>query len=254
MNMSIQQLLCAKPVKLMSFLILPLLSFSCSPYHIPSSVNTPILEERGDVNIGGNFGSFNNINLHSSVALGDHTAMIASGQVLKYNSDPDFDFGGSSGSDELVNRQYFGELGFGLYGKAKSLLVNGFAGLGRGKIDNDYYINDGNTLDSRVNGVYNKGFFQTTVMFHKERFNAGAVGKFNYLWTNDMDVEGEYWNNVDSHEMFFFHPGLFISFLSETVQINFQFLFTSDFEIDRNFRQHNDDIPYIFTAGINFHL
>jgi len=128
---------------------------ACAPVYVPNTAHTPMLEEQGEVQVGGYAGT-SGIDLQAAAALTDHVGAFA-----------DFSFGNQEGessdpaNDDDFHRHRFGEVGIGYFtgfGRAGHFEVYGGYGLGRAEAADEYDIFGPSIV--MATGRYNRFFVQ----------------------------------------------------------------------------------------------
>lgn len=119
-------------MKVAAFLAPLLLLSACAPVYTPNSVNTPLLQERGEVQVGGRVSPGSGGELQVAAALTDHVALMANGSA--------FWSSGEHREDKTFREHFLGEVGLGYFDRTKEWVgrdlqyeVFGGYGWGRGE-------------------------------------------------------------------------------------------------------------------------
>lgn len=139
------------------FLFLILLSFvfiQCQPIYYPNTVNTPMLTGKGDVNIGGHYGT-SGINLQGAVAISDHVGIMSNTSYL--------------GEGEDGESPFYTELGVGHFKKVG------------GKGIFEIYAGGG------LGNEYNRLFMQPSIGLHTNALDLSFATRFIALDTPKND-------------------------------------------------------------------
>lgn len=169
---------------------------SCVTLYKPNSINTPLLKEKGEANVGFALGITGNglANLQSSYAFSENAALMLNG--MYHSRSNDSVNSGATGNERL--NIFNGELGLGYFqnlGEAKKGLFQFYGGVGAGHASNKI-INYANA--PYVNANYANAFIQPGIAFTDKYFDfsfdvrANFVQMFNvngYLYT-----QFEWWN------------------------------------------------------------
>lgn len=129
----------------------------CAPVYVPNTINNPLLDEAGDVQVGG-YLSTNGYDAQGAVAVSDQVGVMANVSYAdwegeRYNNAPPIDF----------HRHLFGEVGVGYFTDFGRGRYDLYAGYGRGWAEvydtNLFAASDG----ERVRGRYSRLFVQPSI-------------------------------------------------------------------------------------------
>ncbi len=142
-------------VVLLAGFILVTLS-ACTPVYVPNAVQAPLLEERGDIRVGGYVGT-SGADLQVAGALTDHLGVSAAVLTGSYEDESE-----DAVRDE--NRRRFGEVGIGYFtdfGRVGRFEVYGGYGRGWAEATDEYRFLDNRTVTAT--GRYRRLFVQPTL-------------------------------------------------------------------------------------------
>lgn len=151
--MKMPTLSCTRILILFLGVSLPAL-MGCAPIYVPNTVHSPMLEEQGEVQVGGYLGS-SGIDVQAAVALSDHVGASADFSYANQEQDEDALFS----ADEHNHR--FGEVGVGYFTDLSAVArfeVYGGYGIGRAKARDDYEFITSGTVTAT--GRYDRFFLQ----------------------------------------------------------------------------------------------
>ena len=163
----------------------------CAPVYVPTAVNSPMLSNKGEVQIVVNAGT-SGIDPQLSVALSDHIGIMANGSFMDEKSDS---------SDDFHNHK-FGELGLGYYTKIGDKgRFEVFGGFGIGNLKTKVSSNSWWGTESDVR--YNKVFMQPAIGLTSKVFDFSFASRFvmvNYYQDAGADM-GFFWEPVFSFKV-----------------------------------------------------
>lgn len=175
-----------------------LLGLSSCNFYKPTVINAPVLEEKGEINVGVSVGSSSDFNLSYSAT--DHIAVIAKAGT-SYTQELSVDNGtGTEKIYEFNNNHYEGAIGY-YSSQDDDLFYNVFLGYAAGEAGS--FVDDATVgllfLDGGFQAQYSGLFLQTSV--HANLSNVafmGLVAKINSLkfsdfeYTFDPTINGRY--------------------------------------------------------------
>lgn len=130
----------------------------CAPLYVPNTVHSPMLEEQGEVQVGGYLGS-SGIDLQGAVAVSDHIGAAAGFSYADQDRDAEEEV-----DDPDLHRHRFGEMSLGYFTEVGQYgRVELYCGYGRGWAEarDDYEFFSSETITLR--GRYDRLFLQPAV-------------------------------------------------------------------------------------------
>lgn len=223
-------------------LILP----ACVPVYVPNTVHTPLLEEKGDLQVGGYVGA-SGVDLQAAAALTDHVGAFADFSIAT-ESDPVND--DEANNEDFDHRHRFGEVGIGYFaplGSRGHFEVYGGYGRGWAESSDEYpsIFGTGVTV-LRATGRYRRLFVQpgAGVDLGPLRLN-GAV---RVAHVNFYEFETRSSTVTENQSEFFLEPVVGASLGVNVVRLGAQI------GISRPFKHPNDVAfdyqPVIFSLGL----
>ncbi len=155
-------------IGIISILIANLFS-SCAPAYIPNVVNTPLLSNKGEVQVALNSAS-SGFDPQVAVALTDHIGIMVNGSFK--NSDSD--------SSDNFHKHNFGEIGIGRHRKFQNVgRIEIFGGYGYGDVDiRTTYNLFGSETSNITDVIYHRGFIQSSIGFTSDFFDISFTPRF----------------------------------------------------------------------------
>lgn len=195
-------------------LALPVLP-ACAPVYVPNTVHAPMLEERGDIQVGGYAGT-SGIDLQAAAALTDHVGAFA-----------DFSFGNQEGdaddpaNDDDFHRHRFGEVGIGYFtelGRVGHFEVYGGYGLGQAEAADEYqFISPGLVT---ATGRYTRFFVQPAVGVDVGPLRVNGAARL--VRVNFYEFETSSLTVSEDQTAFFVEPAVGLSLGTGTVRFGTQ--------------------------------
>lgn len=141
------------PVFILLLSVLLVMVTGCAPVYVPNAVHTPMLEERGDVQVGGRVGAFGGtrgLDLQAAYAVTDKVGVSA-----------DFSHGDEQPDDPDFHLHQFGEMGIGYFNDISSFAqFEVYGGYGRGQAESEDTYTFFTTETIRAKGRYDRLFLQ----------------------------------------------------------------------------------------------
>ncbi len=229
-----------RKMKKNQLLILLVIFFAgCAPVYVPNALNTPMFEEKGDINASF-YGGTSGTDFQLSYAVTDNILVLANGSFARRDSTDDTDF----------HEHTYGEAGVGFYsafGKnGRSETIIGY-GMGKASAEGDFsFIGLDKYL---ITGTYRRFFLQGNVGFGSEGFDGGLAIRASYLTFYDLKHGNE---DYDEEKMtgFFAEPVLFLragwKYVKLQTQIGFSYPFSKSTSLGYQ--------PFMFSFGVNVNL
>ncbi|RZK48427.1 MAG: hypothetical protein EOO99_09830 [Pedobacter sp.] len=233
--------------KFILFFSLVLLN-ACSSVYLPSVPNTPLLNEKGQLNAGVHGSLHNNYNFNAAYALGSHFAFVGNHNRMHIDRD----------SKDIKHRSV--ELGAGYFGKLggkQDQIMEFYAGFGRAKNERIFFEKDlhGSLIPFQTeNATYDKKFIQFNYSSQKQDnlklfnlsfdLNFGTAFRLNFVKTDDLILNGIKQANEDN---VFIEP-IFFTTLGLNENLKIQYTNGSNFGLkSRDFLNANNSI---FSLGL----
>lgn len=210
------------------------LLYSCSPEYIPNMANTPMFDEKGEVqaNLAA---SVSGTEIQAAYALTDNIGVMANSSFLNETSDTTDDFHKHSIFEFGVG--YFNS--FSEYGRFEV-----YGGYGKGKVE---AYNEDLTFDEKISdATFSKMFIQPSVGMKTTYFD-GNIGARMALVKVDYKQEIE---EADENFHAFFEPVVTgrvgIKNVKLVSQLGYSFPVGGEYVFDTQ--------PFIFSIGLHFRL
>jgi hypothetical protein len=221
------------PVKIIRAGLILLLVSSCSPEYIPNMTNTPMFEEKGELQSNLAVG-VSGTDLQLAYALTDKIGIMGNGSFYDETSD----------TTEEFHKHNLYELGVGYYDQVgNNLGYEIYAGMGTGKIKGY----DENRLDSPVSDAsLLKFFIQPSAGFKSDVFDLNLATRWALLRTDY--TEGSVERDVALQP--FFEPVL-------TGRLGFRYIkLVSQAGVSLPLKNNPsfDYQPFIFNVGLHFNV
>lgn len=159
---------------------------SCAPVYIPNVINTPLLSEKGNVNININTG-VSGIDPQVAVAVTDNIGVMLNGSFANRTSDSSANF----------HQHNFLELAGGYYTKLGDQgRFEAFGGYGMGNIKTEYY---NNLWHSFANVNSQRIFVQPAIGATTDMFDGSFATRFVFVYLTQDNIQ---------RNSFFFEPVL----------------------------------------------
>ena len=197
---------------LVSIVFVVLMSSCVPPVYIPNSLNTPLLKEKGETNIGYSQ-SFAGHDIQISYAISNNIGFMANGTYF------------SNVRLEKYRKHKFAELGIGYFSHSNKYFVGEIyigAGLGTNLIKEEIFdlLDPGEEVDVSAN--YIRIFFQPTFGGYTEIFEGGFSLRMCYI-----DFYEIHHSNIDfPKEKILFEPVVFMRFGPPVFKLQTQFGFS----------------------------
>lgn len=173
------------PVVTLLLGVLLLMVTGCAPVYVPNAVHTPMLEERGDVQVGGGLGAFGGLtgfDLQAAYAVTDNVGVSA-----------DFAHGQEQESDPDFHRHRFGEVGVGYFNDISSVAqFEVYGGYGRGQAESEDTYTFITTETIRAKGRYDRIFVQPALQVQGgplHLYGAARLVRVNFHEFGSTDTE-----------------------------------------------------------------
>ena len=214
---------------------------SCAPIYMPTSPNTPMLTEKGDVKLELN-SSTSGLEIKGSFALTDN--YVVTGLISAGSGDADDDT-----VDNSIHR--YMEAGFGhSYRPAHYLVIETIAGsgLGYGKGEGRITIGE-STSTFMAEGTYIKPFLQNNIALQTDAIDFGFVNRLSVIQFGSIKrVWGDEEMNNSPSTPLFWEPTLFFQFGWDRIKLAIQYGYSMPIAGEPEFEW----MPLHFGFGINY--
>ena len=174
------------------------LIISCSPVYVPNAINSPSLEEKGQINAGLQFGT-TGLDIQTACAASNHAGVMLNGSFpLKDESEKD-----------RKHEHTFGEIGIGYWGPFadNASSFDTFIGFGIGKSLSENTLSFISDEETEVTGYYKRWFIQTDCSISRAFFRAGISARAVYVDFYRFKANSISYDKTQSD--FFFEPAIF---------------------------------------------
>lgn len=200
---------------------------SCAPLYVPNSVNTPMLNEKGDFNAAASYG-LAGLDLHTAYALNDKIGIMVNGSYMNETSD----------STDNFHKHIFVEAGAGYYKTfGKFIQFETYGGYGIGRI-NSYQTSGG--FSSFANTYVNRLFLQPSIGFKSDYFQLAFAPRTVCAFVSQENI---------NKTGIFIEPTLLLKVGSPTIKFITQFglsYMLNDYSTSFNYE------PFIFSFGLQY--
>ena len=206
---------------------------SCSTSYIPNSVNTPLLKNKNEVQIGANYkmADFFNpvLEPQASYAISKNIGVMVNGSYSLFDN---------LKKDTIYYKRNFTEAGIGYFKKfAPKFQYEVYGGFGKAKIRERYESDEGNIIvNNTVN--YNRYFIQPTIAYVTENTAISFTTRVSYV---DFQTSSSPLKNS-----FVFDPVL-------SFQFGRKFVYQTQIGGSAFAKQLNGDYnPFLFSIGVKY--
>ncbi len=211
----------------------------CTPFYIPTSINTPLITKGGEVNLEVSAAS-SGLEVYSAVGLSDNISIMINGSFKDRRTEKD-----DSDETERYHKHNFGEAALGFNFPLDEKWVGEFyAGGGYGSVWNSEDIL---FFNNRATGDIRKYFIQTDIGSKYSHTIFGLAIRGSYVKIDNLHHS---FTKVKIYpEAYFIEPAIFLKFGFKVVKFKAQVLY-SHILSDRKFVSH-DNLISSFGVSIN---
>lgn len=187
----------------------------CAPVYVPNTVHSPMLEERGDAQVGGwvgGYGGSTGFDLQAALAPTDHVGVSA-----------DFSYGEEPGDDADFHRHQFGEIGVGYFNDISSWVqaeIYGGYGRGQAEAEDNYTFFGPQTI--RAKGQYDRVFVQPALGLEAGPLHLYGASRFVRVNFHEFESSGDSRVESDIQPAFFNEMALGLGLGTESFRVGVQ--------------------------------
>lgn len=189
----------------------------CAPVYVPNTVHAPQLDEQGDVQLGGYFGS-SGVDVQAAAAVSDHVGVMADFSAANQEEQQ-----GSEGAPaDNFHRHQFGEVGLGYFGDVGSRAdvgVYGGFGIGQAEATDNYEFVSADVV--KASGNYNRWFVQPSMHLSAGPVRFLSAVRFARVHFGEFETNRRTYSANESE--LFLEPALGLSLGTSTVRFDTQF-------------------------------
>lgn len=200
---------------------------ACAPLYVPNAVNTPLLEQKGDINAAINIG-LSGIDFQSAYAVSDNIGIVFNASYMNETSD----------STDNFHKHIFFEGGTGYFIPLGNYFqFEAYAGYGFGRINS---FQSSGVFSSYANCYVNRMFFQPALGFRVKFFEFAVAPRTCFVVVSQEGV---------SVNRFFAEPTVLLKAGSTNfkiiTQLGLSYILNNDY-IAFNYE------PFIFSIGLQY--
>jgi len=223
-------------------ILVVLLIQACSPIYVANSYQTPLLDEKGELNGNIQVGS-NGSDIQGAYAISDHLGVAAAASYAKMEAVQ----GGTVNED--YHKHTYGEAAltyFKPFGIGRFELLGGL-GLGSASaVDNFDFT--GSNSEERTDGNYNKVFAQTNIGLETGIIETGLSLRLAQVTFTEFETDNQFYDGSEGGT--FFEPAVFARLGWKNVKLEAQYGVIAKLQDDLYYPYQ----PFHLSVGLNVNL